>query len=294
MREPVNSFQAQRRTARERRRAREKKEQERLRKLWMAQRLVVAVAVVLAGVLVIWLVVGILSPKTEEEPDLTAGATPVPQVSESPEKSGVLAAQSQLPSQVISPVQPVQLADPLLVLVNGETPLPDDWTCDLVPVTEDSDVLVDSRMLGDLNAMTEAARQEDMWFWVSSGYRSAELQEDLVDREISRLVEEGMTREQAEAETARLIQAPGHSEHHTGLAVDFNTADGEFTKTEEYAWLKEHAAEYGFIQRYPEDKVDITGISVESWHFRYVGREHAMEMKRLGFCLEEYVTYLKR
>ena len=47
------------------------------------------------------------------------------------------------------------------------------------------------------------------------------------------------------------------------------------------------------MQRYRSDKVDKTGIENESWHYRYVGREHAQEMERLDLCLEEYVEYQK-
>ena len=52
----------------------------------------------------------------------------------------------------------------------------------------------------------------------------------------------------------------------------------------------EHCYEYGFILRYPKDKEDITGISYEPWHYRYVGREHARAIRESGVCLEEYVT----
>lgn len=62
----------------------------------------------------------------------------------------------------------------------------------------------------------------------------------------------------------------------------------------EYGWLAEHAWEYGFIRRYPPDKTDITGISNEPWHYRYVGREAAADMRELGICLEEYIDYLNQ
>ena len=52
----------------------------------------------------------------------------------------------------------------------------------------------------------------------------------------------------------------------------------------------DHSYKYGFILRYPEDKTDITGISYEPWHYRYVGKEAAEEIYRRGVCLEEYLT----
>lgn len=50
----------------------------------------------------------------------------------------------------------------------------------------------------------------------------------------------------------------------------------------------EHWYEYGFILHYPEDK-KITGIWHEPWHYRYVGREAALEIKEMNVWLEEYV-----
>ena len=92
----------------------------------------------------------------------------------------------------------------------------------------------------------------------------------------------------------RTIAQPGCSEHHTGLAIDLNEVSDAFEKTKAYAWLQEHSADYGFIERYQAEKASITGIDKESWHYRYVGRKHAGEMKRLGLCLEEYVVYLQK
>ena len=97
----------------------------------------------------------------------------------------------------------------------------------------------------------------------------------------------------AEETALRTIAKPGHSEHHTGLAVDLNDVSDDFEETQAYRWLQAHAAEYGFIQRYRTDKSHITGIDNESWHYRYVGREHALAMERLDLCLEEYVAYLR-
>ncbi len=82
---------------------------------------------------------------------------------------------------------------------------------------------------------------------------------------------------------------PGFSEHQTGLVIDVNSIDDAFGETQEAQWLKEHCADYGFIIRYPEDKVDITGYKYEPWHIRYVGVEIAKEMQELGLCLEEYL-----
>lgn len=99
--------------------------------------------------------------------------------------------------------------------------------------------------------------------------------------------------EEAEALTARSIGEPYKSEHNIGLAVDFNDVNYAFENEKAFTWLMENAENYGFILRYPADKEDITKIKYEPWHWRYVGPEYAKEMNDLGFCLEEYIEYLK-
>ena len=59
-------------------------------------------------------------------------------------------------------------------------------------------------------------------------------------------------------------------------------------------WLEENCANYGFIVRYPEDKTDITSISYEPWHLRYVGREAAEYIMENGICLEEFLILYDR
>lgn len=88
---------------------------------------------------------------------------------------------------------------------------------------------------------------------------------------------------------------PGSSEHQTGLCADLHnlpSADIAFAQTEAYTWLRHNCWKFGFILRYPKDKVDVTGISFEPWHYRYVGRYHAQRIYEAGMCLEEYVEYI--
>lgn len=182
------------------------------------------------------------------------------------------------------------LSDPLLVLVNADNSIPNDWQ--VTPCLID-DEIVDMRMYSALTDMIAAAENDGVWFWIASGYRSVELQEEILNRAISENINSGMTDEEAEREALKTIARPGHSEHHTGLAIDFNDVSDDFEQTEAYRWLCENAADYGFVQRYEKDKVEITGIDNESWHYRYVGKEHALKMKSLNMCLEEYIEYLK-
>ncbi len=189
------------------------------------------------------------------------------------------------------PEEYTQLSDPLLVLVNDQIPLPEDWT--VTPKMID-DEQVDLRAYQALSEMFQAAAEDDVWFWVVSGYRSVGQQEIVLERAIRENLKSGLNREEAEKDALRTVAHPGYSEHHTGLAVDLNDVSDNFEESKAYRWLSVHAVEYGFVQRYQKSKTEITGIDRESWHYRYVGKKHAREMTRLDLCLEEYVEYLKQ
>lgn len=123
---------------------------------------------------------------------------------------------------------------------------------------------------------------------INSGYRSKETQQEIYDNTIAAQGEEG----------ASWVSKPGFSEHQTGYAFDLSllTDDGiieEFTGEEKYAWIAENCARYGFVVRYNDSKKDITGISNEPWHFRYVGQIHAAYMTQNNLCLEEYIDLLR-
>ncbi len=127
---------------------------------------------------------------------------------------------------------------------------------------------------------------------VTSGYRSYSKQESLYNYYISQEMGSGKSREEAIAAVNKYSAIPGTSEHHTGLCVDMHnlsSAQQSFGKTEAGKWLAANAHHFGFILRYPADKVDITGYMYEPWHFRFVGREHATAIYLSGMSLEEYV-----
>ena len=82
----------------------------------------------------------------------------------------------------------------------------------------------------------------------------------------------------------------GHSEHQLGLAIDIadKTLDYDsFAETKEFNWIKANAYKYGFILRYPKDKVNITKYKYEPWHYRYVGNI-AKYLYENNLTLEEY------
>ena len=125
---------------------------------------------------------------------------------------------------------------------------------------------------------------------VVAGHRTEAFQQHLFDQSADR---NGLEHAQ------HYVALPGRSEHHTGYALDLSLyfSDGtsaDFDGTGSYAWLAQHAADYGFVLRYPADKESVTGISYESWHYRYVGRPHARVMADRGLCLEEYLDLLRQ
>ncbi len=125
---------------------------------------------------------------------------------------------------------------------------------------------------------------------VTSGYRAYAYQEQLFEERVA--MYPSLSREEAEAKAATVVAIPGSSEHQSGLCIDMHnlgSADVKFAQTTSFEWVSQNAHKFGFILRFPEDKVAITGISYEPWHYRYVGRYHATRIYESGLCLEEYV-----
>ena len=89
------------------------------------------------------------------------------------------------------------------------------------------------------------------------------------------------------------MSIPGTSEHQLGISVDINAETLVSSDEAVYAWLAENSYKYGFINRYPADKTEITGTIYEPWHYRYVGKQAAMEIYSQNLCLEEYVEQLR-
>ena len=132
--------------------------------------------------------------------------------------------------------------------------------------------------------LSENAKKEGMNVIAMSSYRSYDYQVNLYNNYVA---QDG--KEAADKYSAR----PGYSEHQTGLAVDVYNLDLPYTsfeETEEFTWMQENAYKYGFILRFPKDKVNITGYQYESWHYRYVGKKVAKEIKDNNLTLEEYIA----
>lgn len=186
----------------------------------------------------------------------------------------------------------VDLDDWNYLLVNETHPLPEDFEPKLAGTRNGQQV--DRRIKAALERMIDDAAEEGLDLLICSSYRDYEKQDSLMDESIAKYLRQGMDYREAFFETKEQIALTGASEHHTGLAVDivgrgYQSLDRAQADTKEAEWLSEHAHEYGFILRYPEDKEEITMISFESWHYRYVGEEAALFMKENDLCLEEFV-----
>lgn len=185
-----------------------------------------------------------------------------------------------------------------LILINGDYAYKGDTPLDLVSSFDyrhnsnnvkimsikDNTVTAKQVVLENLNAMLsdfyKAKGISDIM--LISGHRTEEYQKDLYEKDLNKT---GLA-------YSTLVEKPGHSEHHSGYAVDFQLdKDGYpfFSGEGDYKWILENCAKYGFILRYDPDKVTITGIDGETWHFRYVGVPHAQLMYNSDLCLEEYM-----
>ena len=143
---------------------------------------------------------------------------------------------------------------------------------------------------------------------ITSGYRSYSYQKTLFDKYFAeeKAKNPGLSDEKIKEIVLGYSAEPGYSEHHSGLVIDFitsgmndlinygsetpnNSGDRGFAETEEYKWLLENAHKFGFILRYPENKVNETKYNYESWHFRFVGVDAATKIHNNNITLEKYL-----
>ena len=132
--------------------------------------------------------------------------------------------------------------------------------------------------------MAKAAQKDKRKLVIMSAYRSYDYQVNLYNRYAKK---DGA--DKADTYSGR----PGFSEHQTGLAFDLyngKTVYTRFEETKEFDWMQENAYKYGFILRFPKDKEKETGYVYEAWHYRYVGKEIAKEIKEKNISLEEYIA----
>jgi zinc D-Ala-D-Ala carboxypeptidase len=146
---------------------------------------------------------------------------------------------------------------------------------DLEPVYPESEFSLRPAAAQAYRDMENAAQADGVKLTILSAFRSKSDQNDLffgIKKE----------RNQGAQERAKVSAPPGHSEHHTGYALDLGDADqsgadleAEFAQTKAYQWLEANAARYSFELSFPKDNPQ--GVSFEPWHWRFVGDQHSLE-----------------
>lgn len=165
------------------------------------------------------------------------------------------------------PLSPIQFIPNDLVTTNGAT--------------------ISAKARLDFDAMMADALSQGVHLTIVSSYRSYDTQNYLYNNYVATY---------GQASTDTFSARPGYSEHQTGLAIDFGGStntncnlDNCYEATVEGKWLANHAYQYGFLLRYTAEKQPITGYKAEPWHFRYIGRELATEMRNKSIItLEEF------
>ena len=175
----------------------------------------------------------------------------------------------------VAPSEPTYING--ILVANKKYPLPSTYNKGEDPVAKAA-----------LVNMLEAGKAAGFEYNAFSGFRSYEYQTTLYNRYVNR---------DGKANADRYSARPGYSEHQTGLAFDIGEVNRqdlwlteEFGETPAGQWLMNNAHHYGFILRYPKGKEHITGFMYESWHYRYVGVEHATTIYNANTTLEEYLN----
>ncbi len=183
-------------------------------------------------------------------------------------------------------VRPAGNTDSLDVLVNKFNKLPDDYKPELVKLPGSlcaqgvGEQFLRKEAAEALTKLNEDAKKEGLDIRAYGTYRSISTQNTIWNNAIN----SGRTREDVDSLNAR----GGHSEHHTGLAVDVIKNNYDVLDTPEYEWYKDKVHLYGFIIRYPEGKEHITGYKYEPWHLRYLGPELASAVYESSLTYDEY------
>lgn len=168
-----------------------------------------------------------------------------------------------------------------LILVNKWNLLPENHNPSLTQLKNGH--AIDERAYPDLQNMMDDCRAAGLNPLICSSYRTMDKQKKLYKNKVDEYLAQGYSQKDAEAAAGELVAVLGTSEHQLGLALDIvdvanQVLDERQENTEVQKWLMKNSWKYGFILRYPTDKSDITGISYEPWHYRYVGKEAAKEI----------------
>lgn len=149
--------------------------------------------------------------------------------------------------------------------------------------------LISTKAYQDFYNLYNAAKKENVFINVTSGYRSYSTQLETFNSWVASELALGRTQAEAEAIANSYSARPGFSEHQLGTALDLNGVgcsnftDEQCSSNESvWNWLAKNAYKYGFIQSYPAGKMSETGYTTEAWHYRWIGRDLAFEYVNAG------------
>ena len=229
-----------------------------------------------------------------------SSSEPESEVSSEPESSESSSSEvSSEPEEI--PSEPVEKDYGTLILVNPWNYIPEDYVLSLENVQGKYNM--DVKAAESARKLVAAAKEAGFNMQLCSAYRTVEKSAQLYANKVNQYIGYGYSEADAKVEAAKWVAPPGTSEHHTGLAMDLVSSDywsyysdleHDYEKFDSFKWMYEHCAEFGFILRYPKDKQDITGITYEPWHYRYVGVEAATYIMENGLCLEEYLEIIEK
>lgn len=118
-------------------------------------------------------------------------------------------------------------------------------------------------------SMKTQAAEDGVVLQIVSAYRSVDYQ--------CQIIENKLGKGQSIEDILHVSAAPGHSEHHTGRALDLTTPgftplEEEFENSEAFKWLRNNAANFSFYLSYPRGSN--SKIAYEPWHWAYRAVTH--------------------
>lgn len=177
-----------------------------------------------------------------------------------------------------------------LVVLNVYYRMNETYTPTLAAAAPGSGIRLDERVAAAFTAMAAAAAEDGELLTPVGGYVSPEKQKEAFDREVEAQLANGLSRGEAEWAAASTVLPPRCSENNYGLAVDIGWTGADFAESSAYAWLRAHAAQYGFIERYTKEGETVTHVSAAPWHWRYVGADAAAYLRDYNVPLENYMA----
>ena len=193
--------------------------------------------------------------RTPDEP-LTEETTAAEETTVKTEETTVSGSADGVLTQIPTPKKVNMPADESwsLVLLNAYYKMESSYEPQLTEVVEGTGIYLDSRVAEKFIQMYNAALADSVTLTPASGYVSLDRQTRNYEKQVESLMESGVSEEQSKIQAIFYVLPEGCSEHNYGLSIDIGWIADSFADSPAYDWLKKHAADYGFIERYTADK----------------------------------------